>query len=207
MLKRTKGRLLLALLVITGLAGTIHDSTLTQKERKTAITLLKNSRAEILKSVEGLDTKQLRYKASPDQLSIEDYIFFTVQSEMKYHEEMKNSMKKPCNPEKRSSVKYTDDQARTLGSDDLQVNHISSVSATPVPFRRTVDALVKFQSLRQEHIRYMRTSTEDMRNHVVNTQKGWMDSYQYMLTLAAQTNSIAGQINQIRSSPGFPVKY
>jgi len=41
MLKRTKGLLLIALLVITGLAGTLKDSTISQKERKSAINLAK----------------------------------------------------------------------------------------------------------------------------------------------------------------------
>jgi hypothetical protein len=32
MLKRTKGRLLLTLLVVTGFAGTLNDTTLTKQE-------------------------------------------------------------------------------------------------------------------------------------------------------------------------------
>jgi hypothetical protein len=51
MLKRTKGRLLLVLLVCTGLAGTLNNSSLSQKERKQAISLIKSSRNEVLASV------------------------------------------------------------------------------------------------------------------------------------------------------------
>jgi hypothetical protein len=52
----------------------------------------------------------------------------------------------------------------------------------------------------------MRTSTEDMRNHIMNIEGEWIDSYQYMLTLAAKTFYAARQINQIKSLPGFPHK-
>ena len=41
MLKRTMGRSLLTLLVITGLAGTINDSSLSQKERKFGVNMFK----------------------------------------------------------------------------------------------------------------------------------------------------------------------
>ena len=41
MLKRTKGRILLTMLVITGLAGTVKNTTLTSQERKFAISQLK----------------------------------------------------------------------------------------------------------------------------------------------------------------------
>jgi len=53
MLKRTKGLLLLTLLVITGLAGTLKDSIISQKERKSAISLMKDTKADVIKSVKG----------------------------------------------------------------------------------------------------------------------------------------------------------
>jgi hypothetical protein len=60
MLKRTMGRSLLTLLVITGLAGTINDLSLSKTERKTAISLMKDTKAEVMKSVKGLSEAQLK---------------------------------------------------------------------------------------------------------------------------------------------------
>ena len=67
MLKRTMGRSLLTLLVITGLAGTINDNSLSKTERKTAIGLMKDTKADVLKSVKGLSEAQLNFKAAPDK--------------------------------------------------------------------------------------------------------------------------------------------
>ena len=53
MLKRTKGLFLLTLLVITGLAGTLKDTSLSKKERKAALSLMKDTKADVLKSVKG----------------------------------------------------------------------------------------------------------------------------------------------------------
>jgi hypothetical protein len=207
MLKRTKGRLLLTLLVITGLAGTVHDSSLSQKERKQAITLLKSSRTDLLNNVKGLTTTQLRFKRTPGDLSIEDYIYSTLRSEMSYHERIKSSMEEPCSPERRIIVRCTDEQVKNLReAQDFPIRSILLHPNTRMAGMRTVDALLKFQSLRQEHIKYVRTSTEDMRNHLVQAAGEWMDSYQYMLALGAQTNYINFQINAIKLHPGFPKK-
>ena len=46
MLKRTKGRILLTMLVVTGLAGTVNNSTLSNKERKFVIIQLKDTKTE-----------------------------------------------------------------------------------------------------------------------------------------------------------------
>ena len=43
MLKRTTGRFLITLLVITGLAGTVNDNTLSKTERKYAMSLMKDT--------------------------------------------------------------------------------------------------------------------------------------------------------------------
>ena len=68
MIKRTTGRLLLTLLVTTGLAGTLNNSSLSQKERKQAINLIKSSRKEVLNSMGGLSSRQLKFKPSSKEL-------------------------------------------------------------------------------------------------------------------------------------------
>ena len=65
MLKRTKGRLLLTLLVITGLAGTLSNTALTEKERKFVVHNLKDTKSEVQKSIKGLSDAQLNFKTAP----------------------------------------------------------------------------------------------------------------------------------------------
>jgi hypothetical protein len=66
MLKRTKGRLLLTLLVITGLAGTLKDASISKKERKSAVSLMKDTKSDVINSVKGLSDAKLNFKAAPD---------------------------------------------------------------------------------------------------------------------------------------------
>src|SRR5438552_19117656 len=110
MLKRTKGRLLLTLLVITGLAGTLKDTSLSEKERKTATSLLKDTKADVLKSVKGLSDAQLNFKAAPDRWSVKECMYHIAISEKNLWDMLEGSMKTAANPEKRSEIKVTDDQ-------------------------------------------------------------------------------------------------
>ena len=73
MLKRTKGRLLLTLLVVTGFAGTINNTAPTNQERKFAIEQIKNSKTEIIRTIRGHSETQLAYKPSRDAWNIKEY--------------------------------------------------------------------------------------------------------------------------------------
>lgn len=204
MLKRTKGRLLLTLLVTTGLAGTLNTSSLSQKERKQAINLIKSSRSEILNSVNGLSANQLNYKPSPEEPSIGELVMTMVSHEKACNEQIKSVMNQPANAENRLKIAHMDDELLAKTSFTLLEGNIPS--ANEYKWRDPADAIKKFNAMRNHHIKYIRTSTEDLRNHVVETSAGWIDCYQYYLLLADQSNYFAEKINQIKASDNFPKK-
>jgi hypothetical protein len=202
MLKRTKGRILLTLLVTTGLAGTLNNSTLSQKERKQAINLIKTSRNEVLGSINGLSPKQMNYKHSAGEPSINELVTTMVLLEKNCSDEIKQAMEKPANSENRLKIALTDAQLTNINNYELckpaaNCEH-SAASKDPS------EALKKFLILRNNHIKYIRTSTEDLRNHVVTTSAGWIDCYQYYLLLADRSSYFAEKINQIKALPSFP---
>ena len=68
----TKGRLLLTLLVISGLAGTLKSTSISKKERKYGTSLMKDTKNDFIKSVKGLTDAQLDFKAAPDKWSVKE---------------------------------------------------------------------------------------------------------------------------------------
>jgi hypothetical protein len=204
MIKRTTGRLLLALLVTTGLAGTLNNSSLSPKERKQAIHLIKNSRKEVLTSVEGLSARQLKYKPSPNDPSINELIMNLTLKEKKFSEQMKKFMDEPANSSDRLKIAVTDEQL--LANDDYSLCKPETPSDVTVAWKDAPEAVKKFTVLQTEHIKYIRNSTEDLRNHVIKTSAGWIDCYQYYLLMADQNSYIADKIREIRSLPRFPKK-
>jgi hypothetical protein len=202
MLKRTKGRLLLTLLVTTGLAGTLNNSSLSQKERKQAISLIKSSRNEIVQSVSGLSPRQFNYRISAKEPSIAELIVSMTALEKTSSDEIKSVMEQPANSENRLKIEITDEQL--LATDSYPLWKKSVPEENKVQAKDPEEALRKFMLLRNNHIRYIRTSTEDLRNHVALTSVGWIDCYQYYLLLADRTAWCAEMVKKIKSSKGFP---
>lgn len=205
MLKRTKGRLLLTLLVITGLAGTLKDTSISEKERKTATSLLKDTRADVLKSLKGLSDAQLNFKADPDRWSVKECMYHIAITEKSLWDMLEGSMKTAANPEKRSEIKVTDDQLIKMMEDrSTKVKTAAPLEPQNTPYKSLNEAVESFKSSRTDHIKYMKSTTEDLRNHVVQLPFGSIDCYQLCLMVASHSNRHTQQINEVKADPNFP---
>lgn len=203
MLKRTKGRLLLTLLVITGFAGTLNDTTLTKQERKFAVGQLKDNKNDLLKSIRGLSEKQLNFKPSAEQWSIKECFYHLTLAEADFWKMLETSMNKPATPEKRSEIKISDN--------DLLKGIADPTFKAPAPFQpgkekwKSMDeAVMAFKSSRSQHLKYAKTTTEDLRNHLIQLPFGWVDCYQFIVFIAGHSSRYTRQIIEIIAEPGFP---
>jgi hypothetical protein len=203
MLKRTKGRLLLTLLVITGFAGTLNDSSLTKQERKFAVDQLKDTKIDLLKSIRGLSEKQLNFKPSADRWSIMDCFYHLTQAEAGFWKMLETSMNEPAIPEKRSEVKISDE--------DLLKGISDPTTKDPEPFplakpgwKSMDEVMTAFKSSRSQQLKYAKTTTEDLRNHFIQLPFGWVDCYQFIIFISGHCNRHTQQINEIIADPGFP---
>lgn len=205
MLKRTKGRLLLTLLVITGLAGTLKDNAISGKERKEAVNLLKETRAEVIKSVKGLSNAQLDFRAAPDRWSVRECIYHIAITEKNLQDALQRAMRAPANPDKRADIKATDDGLVKMMKDrSNKVKTSESLEPQNTKYTSVEDALTQFKMQRAELIKYVKTTTEDLRNHVVEFPFGSFDSYQLILFMAGHSNRHYQQINEVKADPNFP---
>jgi hypothetical protein len=207
MLKRTKGCLLLTLLVITGLAGTLNDTAISSKERKVSAQLMKESKAEIIKSVKGLSEAQLNYRSAPDRWSVQDCIYHIAVTEKGLWQMLEASMKAPANPEKRAEIKVTDEGFIKMITDrTTKVKTNEMLEPKNAPYKSLGEALDDFKNQRTDHIKYVKTTTEDLRNHVTQLPFGMIDCYQLTLMVGAHSFRHLQQIREIKSDPGFPVR-
>jgi hypothetical protein len=205
MLKRTKGYLLLTLLVLTGLAGNTHSSSISGKERRFLSNQLKDSKTTFLKSVKGLSEAQLNFKASPEKWSVKECVYHLALAENNLWGMADAQLKQSANPEKRAEIKVTDEMLQKMVAD--RTNKVK----TSEPFEphnakwKTADeALKEFTDKRGDLIKYVKTSTEDVRNHVIQMPFGYIDSYQLMLMIAAHTLRHTQQIEEVKADPNFP---
>jgi hypothetical protein len=205
MLKRTKGRLLLTLLVITGLAGTLNESSLTGKERKVVVNSLKDTKSDLLKGIKGLSEAQLNFKAAPDRWSIKECVYHITLSEKNLWGFFESGMKGPATPEQRAEVKVSDEEIFKMITDRTHKAKAPE-SATPDKAKWTSveAALADFKTGRATIVKYAKTSTEDLRNHIFKLPFVTIDGYQMLLFISAHSNRHTQQLNEVKAHPDFP---
>ncbi len=205
-MRRSKyGYLLLALLVITGLAGTITPTSITSKERKFAANHFKDTKSDMLKTVKGLSQAQLEFKAAPDKWSIKECTYHIAIAENNLWQMLEATMKQPANPEKRSEIKMTDEQVISmLEARSKKFKTTEFLDSKNIPFKTLGEAMESFKSQRADHIKYIKTTTEDLRNHVAQLPVGWIDCYQICLFMSVHSNRHIQQIEEVKANPNFP---
>lgn len=205
MQKRKYGYILLTLLVISGLAGTPSGNTLSKKERKFAVEQMKDSRADVVKSVKDLTEAQLNFRPGQDQWTIKECIYHIAISERNLGNLIEATMKSPANPEKRSEIKLTDEElVRRMQDRSFKVKTKEQFEPKNTPYKNLDEALTDFKINRISHIKYVKSTTEDLRNHVTQMSFGWIDCYQICLMISAHSNRHIQQINEVKNSADFP---
>ncbi len=205
MIKRTNGYLLLLMLVLTGLAGRIHSDSLSGKERRLLNNNLKESKSVLLKSVSNLSEAQLNFKPAPDQWSIKECIVHIALTEKMLWDMATTAMKGPSTPEKRADVKFKDEEIlKTMSDRSNKVKTFPALEPQNATFTSTEAALSDFKANRQNLLRYVKTTTEDLRNHMTNLSFGTIDVYQLLLGISAHTTRHTQQIQEIKADPAFP---
>jgi hypothetical protein len=207
MRKSKYGYLLLALLVTTGLAGTITWTSISNKERKYAATLMKETKSDLLKAVKDLSDEQLNFKAAPDRWSVKECVYHIAISEKNLWELVENSLRQPANPEKRSEIKMTDEQLVKMMEDrSFKVKTSESFEPKNAKWKTLDEALDDFKQMRTDHIKYIKSTTEDLRNHVIQMKFGALDCYQVCLMIGSHSNRHIQQLNEVKAEKNFPTR-
>jgi len=207
MIKRTMGRSLLTLLVVTGLAGTINDSSISKKERKSGVVIMKDTRDDAVNATKGLSDAQANFKAAPEKWSVKECMYHIAAAEKLLWTMFEGTMKAPANPEKRSEIKVTDEQVVTMIEDRItKAQAPEPIQPKNTGYNSLTEAVEDFKNSRGNHIKYLKNSTEDLRNHVVQMPFGYIDCYQFLLFMAAHSNRHTQQMNEVKADPVFPAK-
>lgn len=205
MLKRTMGRSLLTLLVVTGLAGTLRDSSISKKERKFGITILKDTRDAAIDATMNLSEEQLNFKAAPEKWSVKECMYHIAGAEKLLWTMFEGIMKAPANPERRSEIKVTDEQLVQMIQDrSKKAQAPEPIQPKNTGFASLNEAITDFKKNRNNHVKYLKSSTEDLRNHVVQMPFGYIDCYQFLLFMGAHSDRHTQQMNEIKKDSGFP---
>ena len=203
--RKTYNYLLLLFLVFSGLAGTPTDDILSKKERKFAREYMKSTRMSLQEAVKGLSDEQLNYRISAGQWSIKECVYQIAVSEKYLWELLEKNMKELATPEKKKHLKFTDDEiVRFIENRNNDVKIFNSFDRKTGQFKSVDDALADFRSTRTAHIKYIKATSEELRNHFVQMPFGVLDCYQLSLMISALTKRYTQELHEIQSHPNFP---
>ncbi|HYG40593.1 MAG TPA: DinB family protein [Cytophagales bacterium] len=184
----------------------ISAGSLTRAERKYAIDLMQQTRQDLLKKISGLTEEQLNFKADTSSWSVAECVEHLAISESNLFGLTEMALKEPADPSKRSEVKMSDEAFVKLIADRSTKRKTNEALQPAGKFGSFEGVVQEFKSKRDNHIKYIQTTSDDLRNHYYDFPFGKADAYQTVLLIAAHTTRHTEQIEEIMKHPDFPKK-
>lgn len=183
----------------------VADNTISKKERNYAAKLLKDTEKGVFEQVKGLTPAQLTFKPAPDRWSIEECVKHIAASETMLWQMAEGTLKQSANPEKRSEIKFTDDQlVQKIEDRTNRVKTVEKLQPENIPLKNADEALDSFKLRRERLIDYVKSTDEDLRSHIATMPFGSVDCYQFILFIAAHSNRHTQQIMEVKADPNYP---
>ena len=199
MFKRTKGYILLTMLVLTGLAGRIHTDSLSSKERKLLVNEIKSDRAILLTEIKDLSSRQFNFQVHgtsikqciQDQINNENNIWIACKNQMTRHQVTLSN-----------KHAITDNEFKQLLLSgalefDMPTTHFKDIKTQK-------DEIAALKKLKDEELKFSRTTTDNLHKYTLQTNCGTLDVYQVLLLTSTFAKNSLQQIRTIKSSPRFP---
>lgn len=178
---------------------------MTTQERDYAIRFLKETETDVLNSVKGLSEAQLKFKPAANKWSAEDCIKHIAAAEKELWAMAVPVLKQPANPEKRTDIKFTDEQlVKAVEDRSHQSKTSAALEPDNSPYKSLAEALNAFKENRDKLIVFINSTQENLRNHVVVLPVGTYDLYQFILLISAHSNRHTQQIEEVKVNNSFP---
>jgi hypothetical protein len=183
----------------------LTDTKLTKEERAGAVKLLMDTEKGVFDQVKGLSDAQLQFKPAADRWSVEECVKHIAVTEQALWKMTDSIIRQTATPDQRSEVKTTDQQiVQMIENRTQKFKTMDPFKPENTPYKSTTDALASFKANRAKLVAYVKTTQEDLRDHIATMPFGKLDSYQMILFIAAHSNRHTQQIEEVKADPGFP---
>ncbi|MFD2164116.1 DinB family protein [Paradesertivirga mongoliensis] len=200
---KSKTSLLVAIAFIT---MSFNNAALTDAERKFASDLLQQTQENLVKKVSGLSAEQLNFKPDTNSWSVAECVEHLAIAENNLFGFSQAALKEPADPSKRKDLIMSDEVLVSKISDRSSKVNTSESLKPSGKFGTYEAALNEFKAKRASNIGYIKTTTDDLRNHYNDFPFGKLDAYQTILLMASHSKRHADQIEEIMNHPNFPKK-
>ncbi|MDO6601746.1 DinB superfamily protein [Arenibacter palladensis] len=198
-------KVILPIVFLALFAFTVVKSTLTDAEREFAVKELTKSHDHFLNTLEGLNEEQLNYKVTDDSWSIAECAEHIAISENMIFGMMQGTLAQEPDSSKRSEVKVTDEGLIAMiedRSNKVKTSEPFEPSGKYGNFEETVN---EFKTKRKEHIEYVKSTQDDLRNRYQQLPFGTVDAYQILLFMSGHTERHIKQMEEVMDDEDFPM--
>lgn len=197
-------KLILVIIAVAAMSFKYSEAGLTEAERKYASNLLQETRDNLLSKVSGLTAAQLQFKPDANSWSIAECVEHIAISENNLFGFCQMAQKAPADPSKRSEVKMTDETVVKMISDRTNKVKTQESFEPKGKFGSFETTLNEFKTKRDSNIKYVNTTSDDLRNHYNDFPFGKLDTYQTILFMAAHSKRHTDQIEEVMKHANFP---
>lgn len=189
--------------VLFGSFTIVNKPGLTDAERKFAIEHLNKTRMDLINAVQGLSEAQLNFKSAPDRWSVLECVQHITLSSKGIFGFEQQAAKTPNDSAFKAS--FSDEQFIAMIEDRThKAQAPEEFKPVHSPYKTLADVLTEFNKDRDDLIKYVQTTNEDLRAHVANMPFGKADAYQLILLVSAHTNRHTQQLNEVKADANFP---
>ncbi|MFT6868077.1 MAG: hypothetical protein ACJA08_002927 [Cyclobacteriaceae bacterium] len=175
---------------------------LTKEERTNAVSLLKDTHKELLKTVKGLTEAQLNFKPDADTWSITEVMEHIAVSELGLSQALQMTVKAEGQDKPENTISdemilgiITNREQKIKTRPDLEpVNKFGS-------FEGSLEA---FTNQRKTNLTFIKDTDDSLRDRYFEFPFGQADMYQLMLFIAGHSQRHTDQIKEVMAHADFP---
>lgn len=187
----------------------LQAEPLSKGERDRAMSHLHATRKQILDFVTPLSAAQYSFKPSPERWSIAECAEHITETEALLRSlAIKSIASLPVDDAKRDARKSADEQRdRTLLTTMTDRSRPASAPNEIRPTGRYPDKaklLETFKQRRDETIRFIETTPDDLRSRFYKIGSNESDLYELILVISGHTERHLKQMQEVMASPNFP---
>jgi uncharacterized damage-inducible protein DinB len=183
----------------------IAPDPITDADRAQLVAQLESTRDLLLTTVEGLSDEQFNYRPAEGKWTVLECLEHITLSESTLFGWVQQTLQTPADPSKRAEVKVSDAELLEKTPDRSQKFNAPEMLQPKGNQQNAATLLKTYQEARAKTLDYAKTTKDDLRNHFMQHPAfGTMDTYQGLLMLAAHSKRHTLQMQEVKSSPGFP---
>ena len=191
----------MAVAALASLVGTMSTAApaLTPVERQHLVAHLEMTAAWLADEVADLTPAQASFRPERDAWTIAEVVEHLVVVAPIYWQDLQSALKQPAGG--RTSV-MKDEDVLWYGIDRTAKEQAIPGERPPGDLRDLRAGLAAYRKHHDRLLQYVKTTDDDLRNHVVPRQR--CDAYQWALLISTHEQRHVLQIREIKGNPRFP---